>query len=588
LTTEKNINEFEFRNKTPLGTLKSIYSTEKKNLIISSSLLLIKHSPALLLPVITGNVINLIIEGGPGTINKIILNAVIISILIFQNIITHTLFIKYLSKANRSIEKRLRFSLVKRMQELSISFHDNFESGRLQTKVLRDVESIEILTRQLANIVFIGMLNIVFVIVATLFHNIYVALFYIIIIPLSVFLVITFRRKMVRGNEEYRSHLELMSARVSEMVQMIPITRAHGAEKTEITQVNTYLEKVQEKGFRLDVINAIFGSSAWVSFQMFQFICLLVTGFMAYYKLITVGDVVMYQGFFGLIINAINMIINVYPEINRGFDSIRSLGEILECPDLEQNEGKQKICDVKGDVEFRNVSFGYVKENFAVNDVSFKAEAGETIAFVGESGAGKSTLMNLLIGYRRPSSGEILLDGKLMSDIDLRTYRRHIAVVPQNIILFSGSIKENILYGIDDSKIDEVKFQEVLQMSRVSEFAGRLPQGADTRIGEHGSKLSGGQRQRIAIARALIRDPEIIIFDEATSALDVQSETLIREAIDNMIKNRTTFIIAHRLSTVRNADKIIVMHEGRILEYGNHDFLMDQKGKYFRMNIANG
>jgi ATP-binding cassette subfamily B protein len=474
------------------------------------------------------------------------------------------------------------------MQELSISFHDNFESGRLQTKVLRDVESIEILTRQLANIVFIGMLNIVFVIVATLFHNIYVALFYIIIIPLSVFLVITFRRKMVRGNEEYRSHLELMSARVSEMVQMIPITRAHGAEKTEITQVNTYLEKVQEKGFRLDVINAIFGSSAWVSFQMFQFICLLVTGFMAYYKLITVGDVVMYQGFFGLIINAINMIINVYPEINRGFDSIRSLGEILECPDLEQNEGKQKICDVKGDVEFRNVSFGYVKENFAVNDVSFKAEAGETIAFVGESGAGKSTLMNLLIGYRRPSSGEILLDGKLMSDIDLRTYRRHIAVVPQNIILFSGSIKENILYGIDDSKIDEVKFQEVLQMSRVSEFAGRLPQGADTRIGEHGSKLSGGQRQRIAIARALIRDPEIIIFDEATSALDVQSETLIREAIDNMIKNRTTFIIAHRLSTVRNADKIIVMHEGRILEYGNHDFLMDQKGKYFRMNIANG
>lgn len=469
------------------------------------------------------------------------------------------------------------------MQELSISFHDNFESGRLQTKVLRDVESIEILTRQLANIVFTGLLNIVFVIVATLLNNIYVALFYIFILPLSVFLVTTFRKKMVRGNEEYRSHLELMSARVSEMVQMIPITRAHGAEKTEIKQVSTYLEKVQEKGFRLDVINAFFGSSSWVSFQMFQFICLLVTGFMAYFGHITVGDVVMYQGFFALIINAINMIINVYPEINRGFDSLHSLGEILECPDLEQNEGKQKVCEVKGNVEFKNVSFSYISENYAVNNISFKAEAGKTIAFVGESGAGKSTLMNLLIGYRRPSSGSILLDEISMNEIDLRTYRRHIAVVPQNIILFSGSIKENILYGIDEKDINETKFQEIIEMSRVKEFIDKLPQGVDTRIGEHGNKLSGGQRQRIAIARALIRDPKIIILDEATSALDVQSEILIREAIDNMIKNRTTFIIAHRLSTVRNADLIVVMRKGRIIETGNHSSLMTQKGEYFKM-----
>lgn len=577
------IHELKFRNKKPFVTLLSIYKTERNNLILSLTLLVIKHSPALLLPVITGNVINAVIAGGPEAVDKIILNSVVISILIFQNVLTHTLFIKYLSKANRSIEKRLRFSLIKRMQELSISFHDNFESGRLQTKVLRDVESIEILTRQLANIVFTGLLNIVFVIVATLLNNIYVALFYIFIIPLSVFLVTTFRKKMVRGNEEYRSHLELMSARVSEMVQMIPITRAHGAEKTEIKQVSTYLEKVQEKGFRLDVINAFFGSSSWVSFQMFQFICLLVTGFMAYFGHITVGDVVMYQGFFALIINAINMIINVYPEINRGFDSLHSLGEILECPDLEQNEGKQKVCEVKGNVEFKNVSFSYISENYAVNNISFKAEAGKTIAFVGESGAGKSTLMNLLIGYRRPSSGSILLDGISMNEIDLRTYRRHIAVVPQNIILFSGSIKENILYGIDEKDINETKFQEIIEMSRVKEFIDKLPQGVDTRIGEHGNKLSGGQRQRIAIARALIRDPKIIILDEATSALDVQSEILIREAIDNMIKNRTTFIIAHRLSTVRNADLIVVMRKGRIIETGNHSSLMTQKGEYFKM-----
>ncbi len=565
-------------------TLLSIYKTERGNLTISLILLIIKHSPALLLPVIIGNVINAIIAGGPETLHKITWNSVFIGILIFQNILTHTLFIKYLSKANRSIEKKLRFSLVKRMQELSISFHDNFESGRLQTKVLRDVESIEILTRQLANIVFTGLLNIVFVIVATLLHNVYVALFYFVIIPLSVFLVLTFRRKMVKSNEEYRLTLEVMSARVSEMVQMIPITRAHGAEKTEIDQVSSHLENVQKKGFRLDVLNALFGSSAWVTFQIFQFICLLVTGFMAYYKMITVGDVVMYQGFFGLIINAINMIINVYPEINRGFDSLHSLGEILECPDLEQNEGKKRIQSVKGEVEFRDVVFGYTSDVLAVNNISFKAEPGQTIAFIGESGAGKSTLMNLLIGYRRPASGQILLDGTSMNEIDLRTYRRHIAVVPQNIILFSGSVRENILYGIDSENVNEAIYSEVLEMSRVNEFLGKLPDGENTRIGEHGSKLSGGQRQRIAIARALIRDPKIIILDEATSALDVQSEVYIREAIGNMIKNRTTFIIAHRLTTVRHADLIIVLKKGRIIESGGHDSLMAKKGEYFKMN----
>lgn len=579
----KDILDFKFRNTKPIVTLFSIYKTEKKNLITSCLLLLIKHSPALLLPVIIGNVVNAIIAGGPETIHKIVWNSVIISILIFQNILTHTLFIKYLSKANRSIEKRLRYSLVKRMQELSISFHDSFESGRLQTKVLRDVESIEILTRQLANIVLIGILNIIFVIVATLMHNFYIALFYIIIIPLSIFLVVTFRKKMVRGNEEYRSQLELMTARVSEMVQMIPITRAHGAEQTEINQVNSHLEKVKEKGFRLDVVNAIFGSSAWVTFQMFQFICLLITALMAYDGQINVGDVVMYQGFFGLIINAINMIINVYPEINRGFDSIHSLGEILECPDIEHNEGKRKLTFVKGDVHFNQVYFHYGNNEMAVKNISFEAKPGETIAFVGESGAGKSTLMNLLIGYRRPVSGKILLDGISMEELDLRSYRKHLAVVPQNVILFSGSVRENILYGME--KVDEKRFQDILEMARVKEFTDKLPEGVETRVGEHGSKLSGGQRQRIAIARALVRDPKIIILDEATSALDVESEVLIREAIANMIKDRTTFIIAHRLSTVRYASRIIVMQKGSIAESGTHEELMALSGVYHKMHM---
>jgi ATP-binding cassette subfamily B protein len=193
--------------------------------------------------------------------------------------------------------------------------------------------------------------------------------------------------------------------------------------------------------------------------------------------------------------------------------------------------------------------------------------------------------MNLLIGYRRPISGAIYLDDIPMETIDLRKFRRHLSVVSQNILLFSGSIRENILYGLDHDDVDEDFFQNIVEMSRVNEFVNQLPQGLDTKIGEHGGKLSGGQRQRIAIARALIRNPRIIIFDEATSALDVESERLIQEAIEGMIKGRTTFMIAHRLSTIRHADRIVVLKNGTLMEIGNHEKLMAKHGVYYKMHL---
>jgi len=216
-------------------------------------------------------------------------------------------------------------------------------------------------------------------------------------------------------------------------------------------------------------------------------------------------------------------------------------------------------------------------------DFSLEVKPGESIAIVGESGSGKSTLMNLIIGYRRPDSGKIWLDNVNTQEIDLRTYRRHLAVVPQNIVLFSGSVRENILYGIEHTNIPEKRLQEIIHMAKLEELIAQLPDGMDTLIGEHGDKLSGGQKQRIAIARALIRDPRVIIFDEATSALDVESEKYIQDSIVEMIKGRTTFIVAHRLSTIRKANRIVVMQHGRITEIGTHAELLNVKGIYARM-----
>jgi len=216
-----------------------------------------------------------------------------------------------------------------------------------------------------------------------------------------------------------------------------------------------------------------------------------------------------------------------------------------------------------------------------LNGLDLKVKKGETIAFVGESGAGKTTIMNLIIGFNRPTSGRLTIDGHDIETLDLHEYRTHISVVPQNTVLFSGSIRDNITYG--SRNISEEKLMEAVRMARLEGVIENLPNGLDTSIGEHGSKLSGGQRQRISIARAIIRNPSVIIFDEATSALDSETEREIQAAIESLSKGRTTFVVAHRLSTIRNADKIAVMKNGVCVEFGSYDELMEKKGEFYSL-----
>ncbi len=581
---EKDLSQFELALAHPFRNFVRIYHGQYLKITAAIIFFTIKHSPVWFLPVVIARIINIISDTSKYSEQDLWMVGGIFFLIIIQNIPMHTLYVRAFSSAVNTMQLNLRSSIVKRLQELSISFHDKYQSGKLQTKILRDVETLEILSRNLMNSVLPAILTILFAFSFTVFKQPIVALFYLVSVPISSSLVFVFSKKMTARNKEYRSEIEFLSANVIEMIQMIPITRAHGVEEIEVSKMTSRLEMVKSKGIRLEMIGAIFGASSWTSFQAVMLVCLMFTAILAYRRTISVGDVVLFQSFFAMIVGAVNMILNSYPDLARGFESIRSISEILESPDVEQNAGKHPVTSVEGHIVFDNVSYTYDKsQQPAISNLSGEIEAGESVACVGESGSGKTTLMGLVIGFRRPTSGRILLDGTDMRELDLRQYRRFLAVVPQTTLLFSGSIRENIVYGADT--VSDRRLWEVLEMANAAEFVSKMPHGLDSKLGEMGTRLSGGQRQRISIARALVRNPRVIILDEATSSLDVVSESLIQEAIRRLIKGRTTFIVAHRLSTIRNASRIMVLKNGSCVESGTHDELMKAKGEFYKYKL---
>lgn len=575
-------NENANKLKNPFLFLASVYKGQRINLFISFFFFLIKHSPVWIIPIITANMINIASNPTESELSGLWINLLIISIIIAQNIPAQYMHIRFLSKASRQVEAGLRSTLMRKLQHLSISYHGELRAGRLQAKVLRDVENIEILSKQIMFTFSGALTNIIVAISVTAYRNGIVALFFILVIPVGIGLVYFFKQSLQSRNRIFRKQIETMSGQVAETLTMIPVTRAHGLEDLEIEKTDTTLRNLKGKGYRLDIAEALFGASGWVVFQLFQMFCLVFTSILAYRGQIQVGDIVMYQGFFSSILMSINHIINVYPQLAKGYESIISVSEVLLSNEVDEYTGTKKLDRLEGNVSFENVSFHYHDTTkHVLNNVNIDVKAGECIALVGESGAGKSTILSMLVGFYKPTTGKILVDGIPLDELHLQSYRQKIAVVPQNTVLFSGSIRENITYGL--SNVTEEQLQKVIEMANLRDVIDEMPNGIETFIGEHGNKLSGGQRQRIAIARAIIRNPQLILLDEATSALDNKSEFRIQEAIRELIKGRTTFIVAHRLSTIRDADRIIVMKNGQCVEIGTYEELIAKKGEFYQL-----
>lgn len=539
-----------------------------------------KTSPVLLFPLFVEHVIETLSNGDTASLGTILWPALGLITLQLLNIPGHTLFTQLISGHIRGAEQRLRSLLIRHLQYLTMSFHYRAQSGELQAKVLRDVEQVENLARLILNRGFQIVFTLGFAVVVTLIKEPIVLLFYVVAAPLSVVIIQAFRKRLSTRNYHFRREMEQMSASVREMLDMIPVTKAHGLEQHEIDRVEKNLDQIRDRGFRLDRLNAVFESSAFMTLQVTQVICLVFTGSLALNGLITVAELVLYQTLFGLIVQCVSEILGIVPQISKGMTSLQSLDDILSEQELESGGGKLKLEETAGRIRFEKVSYSY-GDGWAVKDLSFDAEPGACIAFVGESGAGKSTVMNLIIGFFQPQRGRILIDGHDQRELDLQVWRRNLAVVSQNVLLFSGTLRENICYGAPD--IDNEKLRRMVEAARLESVVAELPQGLETPIGENGVRLSGGQRQRIAIARALVRDPRVIILDEATSALDVVSEQAVQAAIGNLISGRTTFIVAHRLSTIRHADRILVMKDGHAVESGTPESLMSEAGEFARL-----
>lgn len=566
----------------PLRILLGLYKGNYNKFFLAVVFFFIKHCPVWVLPIVTANIINSITSGSPDTVHYILLQTLLMVGLILLNIPTNYLYTRYKSLATRYAETGLRKALVRKLQQLSISYHKETQSGRLQSKIMRDVEAVETLSTQMFLSILNIVLNISIALVVTVSKSMVVFVFFLLTTPLAALTMFFFRNVMRRRNREFRREMEETSARVMEMVELIPVTRAHALEEEEVHKMSGQLFSVAEKGYKLDIIQSLFGSVGWAIFQIFQVVCLAFTGVLALRAAIMPGDITLYQSYFATIVSQVSSLMSLIPTIAKGVESVNSIGEVLLEEDVEHNEGKEILPAVSGVYEFKDVKFKYNNSGKNVLDgLNLTVRQGETIALVGESGAGKSTVLNLVIGFNFATEGTVLVDGADIREIDLRSYRKHLAVVPQTSILFSGTIRDNITYGIDS--VDEDTLQEVVRAANLTDLIDSLPMGLDTVVGEHGGKLSGGQRQRISIARALIRNPKVIVLDEATSALDSLSEKLIQEALNNLTAGRTTFIVAHRLSTIRDADKIAVIANGRCVEYGTFDELMALKGTFYQM-----
>lgn len=486
-------------------------------------------------------------------------------------------------KMGTKIENSMREDMFDHLQKLSFGFFDNTKVGQLMSRMTSDLFDVAEWAHHFPEMVLMTVVKFVasFYIFATMDIRFAIAIF--ILMPLMILFTKKSRTRMRDTFKEGRHQVGEINARIEDSLLGVRVVRSFTNEKIEKEKFSKGNEAY------VDIRNK---SHKYMS--QFHATVKLIDG-VTYISVIALGALLMKDGIMttgdfaasllliSTLLGSIRTIVDFSEQFSRGVTGVERFVEIMnEVPEIVDSENAVDIEEVQGEIEFRDVSFSYVKgEKQILNNLNLKIRKGGNVALVGPSGGGKTTLCNLIPRFYEAESGEILLDGKNIKDITLRSLRSNIGVVAQDVYLFSGTIRDNLVYGKADATEEELV--EACKKAGAHEFISALPDGYDTYIGERGVKLSGGQKQRISIARVFLKNPPVLLLDEATSALDNESEKLVQESLERLAQGRTTLTIAHRLTTIRNADEIVVLTEDGIAEQGSHSELMQKGGIYSNM-----
>ncbi len=552
----------------------------RKVVFIGLLLIVVSRMASLVLPGASKYLIDEVIVKKDLGMLKILIGVVAGSILV--QAVTSYLLTKLLSVEAQHLISQLRLQVQKKILSLPISFFDNNKSGALVSRIMNDVEGVRNLVGtglvQLIGGLLTAVVSLVLLIrispMMTLYVLLPVALFAVVAAKAFTYIRPIFKKRGVLNAE--------VTGRLTETINGVRVIKGFNAEEQE--------NKTFEKGVEQLFLNvkqsltstAIITGSATLLLGLASAGIMGIGGYMIINGELTFGEFLSFTLYLGFMIAPIVQMSNIGSQLTEAFAGLDRTQEIMNMdPENDVQTRTVQLPILKGDIRFEHVSFSYEEGKEVVKDISFDAPAGSVTALVGSSGSGKTTIASLAATFITPDSGTITIDGIDLSKVMLSEYRQHLGVVLQDDFLFEGTIRENILFARPNATAESLA--KAVSSAYVDEFTDRFEKGLDTVIGERGIKLSGGQRQRITIARAILANPKIILLDEATSSLDTESEALIQQSLNELMKGRTTFVIAHRLSTIRKAHQILVIEAGKIAERGNHQELIDKKGRYYEL-----